>query len=275
MYNQKVMEVFANPQHMGFIEDNDGVGKVGNATCGDIMEISLKIKDDVITDAKFRTFGCAAAIATSSVATGMVIGMTVEEALKLTNQGRRISRRAAAAKDTLQRACRRGDQGGDRELLRTHRQEEAGRRRRAEIRLTSNGYARRHRRQRRAFACRKNKICSNKSHLLQTSKFWCGELNFTDGENNLFVKKQNSAPQTERSRIFLNCAPIIAHYALSIMHCSSHIVDQSKILSIFFLSDLFFAPLASSSFFAAIAAVNAPIPKPTNVDNFMFHLLGG
>ena len=71
MYNQKVMEVFANPQHMGFIEDNDGVGKVGNATCGDIMEISLKIKDDVITDAKFRT--------------GMVIGMTVEEALKLTN----------------------------------------------------------------------------------------------------------------------------------------------------------------------------------------------
>ena len=82
MYNQKVMEVFANPQHMGFIEDNDGVGKVGNATCGDIMEISLKIKDDVITDAKFRTFGCAAAIATSSVATGMVIGMTVEEALK-------------------------------------------------------------------------------------------------------------------------------------------------------------------------------------------------
>lgn len=85
MYNQKVMEVFANPQHMGFIEDNDGVGKVGNATCGDIMEISLKIKDDVITDAKFRTFGCAAAIATSSVATGMVIGMTVEEALKLTN----------------------------------------------------------------------------------------------------------------------------------------------------------------------------------------------
>ena len=86
MYNQKVMDIFANPQHMGFIEDNDGVGKVGNAACGDIMEISLKIKDDVITDAKFRTFGCAAAIATSSVATGMVIGMTVEEALKLTNK---------------------------------------------------------------------------------------------------------------------------------------------------------------------------------------------
>ncbi len=85
MYNQKVMDIFANPQHMGFIEDNDGVGKVGNAACGDIMEISLKIKDNVITDAKFRTFGCAAAIATSSVATGMVIGMTVDEALKLTN----------------------------------------------------------------------------------------------------------------------------------------------------------------------------------------------
>lgn len=79
------METFANPKHVGYIEDNDGAGKVGNATCGDIMEITLKIKDDVITDAMFRTFGCAAAVATSSVATDMVIGMTVEEALKLTN----------------------------------------------------------------------------------------------------------------------------------------------------------------------------------------------
>lgn len=85
MYNQKVMETFANPQNVGYIEDNDGAGKVGNATCGDIMEITIKVKDDVITDAKFRTFGCAAAVATSSVATSMVIGMTVDEALKLTN----------------------------------------------------------------------------------------------------------------------------------------------------------------------------------------------
>ena len=86
MYNDKVMEAFAHPKNVGFIEDADGVGKVGNASCGDIMEISLKIKDDVIVDAKFRTFGCAAAIATSSTATEMVKGMTVDEALKRTNK---------------------------------------------------------------------------------------------------------------------------------------------------------------------------------------------
>lgn len=85
MYNDKVREAFANPKNVGFIEDADGVGKVGNPTCGDIMEISLKIKDNVIVDAKFRTFGCAAAIATSSTATEMVKGMTVDQALKLTN----------------------------------------------------------------------------------------------------------------------------------------------------------------------------------------------
>ena len=85
MYNDKVKEAFANPKNVGFIEDADGVGKVGNAACGDIMEISLKIKDDKIVDAKFRTFGCAAAIATSSTATEMVKGMTIDEALKLTN----------------------------------------------------------------------------------------------------------------------------------------------------------------------------------------------
>ncbi len=85
MYNDKVKEAFANPKNVGFIEDADGVGKVGNAACGDIMEISLKIKDDRIVDAKFRTFGCAAAIATSSTATEMVKGMTIDEALQLTN----------------------------------------------------------------------------------------------------------------------------------------------------------------------------------------------
>ncbi|MDE5755723.1 MAG: iron-sulfur cluster assembly scaffold protein, partial [Clostridia bacterium] len=73
------------PKNVGFIEDADGIGKVGNAACGDIMEISLKIKDDRIVDAKFRTFGCAAAIATSSTATEMVKGMTIDEALGLTN----------------------------------------------------------------------------------------------------------------------------------------------------------------------------------------------
>lgn len=85
MYNQKVLDAFAHPQNVGEIENADGVGMVGNATCGDIMKISLKIENDIIVDAKFQTFGCAAAIATSSTATQMVIGMTVDEALKLTN----------------------------------------------------------------------------------------------------------------------------------------------------------------------------------------------
>ena len=86
MYNEKVMEVFKNPKNVGEIENADGVGTVGNATCGDIMQISLKIENDVIVDAKFKTFGCAAAIATSSTATEMVKGMTIDEALKLTNR---------------------------------------------------------------------------------------------------------------------------------------------------------------------------------------------
>lgn len=86
MYNEKVMQAFANPKNVGEIENADGVGTVGNASCGDIMQISLKIENDVIVDAKFKTFGCAAAIATSSTATEMVKGMTVEEALKLTNK---------------------------------------------------------------------------------------------------------------------------------------------------------------------------------------------
>ena len=85
MYNQKVLEAFAHPQNVGEIENPDGEGTVGNATCGDIMRITLRIVDDRIVDAKFQTFGCAAAIATSSTATQMVIGMTVDEALKLTN----------------------------------------------------------------------------------------------------------------------------------------------------------------------------------------------
>ena len=85
MYNDKVMENFAHPQNVGEIADPSGVGTVGNASCGDIMKMYLKIENDVITDAKFQTFGCAAAIASSSMATQMVIGKTVEEALKLIN----------------------------------------------------------------------------------------------------------------------------------------------------------------------------------------------
>ena len=85
MYNSKVMEAFANPQNVGVIENPSGEGTVGNASCGDIMKITLRIENDVIVDAKFQTFGCAAAIATSSTATQMIIGMTVDEALQVTN----------------------------------------------------------------------------------------------------------------------------------------------------------------------------------------------
>jgi nitrogen fixation NifU-like protein len=80
------MDHFRNPHNVGFIEDADGVGKVGNPVCGDIMELTIKVENDVITDAMFRTFGCGAAIATSSMVTDMVKGKTIEEALKVTNQ---------------------------------------------------------------------------------------------------------------------------------------------------------------------------------------------
>lgn len=86
MYNEKVMEVFRNPQHMGEVENYNAIGTVGNETCGDIMQITMRIENGIIEDAKFKTFGCAAAVASSSTATGMIIGKTVEEALKLTNK---------------------------------------------------------------------------------------------------------------------------------------------------------------------------------------------
>jgi nitrogen fixation NifU-like protein len=86
MYSDKVMDHFSNPRNVGEIENADGVGEVGNAHCGDIMKIYLKIEDEVIKDVKFKTFGCGAAIATSSIATEMIKGKTVEEALKITNK---------------------------------------------------------------------------------------------------------------------------------------------------------------------------------------------
>ena len=86
MYNEKVIEAFSHPQNVGEIENPDGFGKVGNEVCGDIMQITLKIENDRIVDAKFKTFGCAAAVATSSTATDMVKGMTVDEAWNLTNK---------------------------------------------------------------------------------------------------------------------------------------------------------------------------------------------
>ena len=84
-YSDKVMDHFTNPRNVGEIEDANGVGVVGNAKCGDIMKMYLKIENDVIVDCKFKTFGCGAAIATSSMATDLIKGKSIEDALKLTN----------------------------------------------------------------------------------------------------------------------------------------------------------------------------------------------
>lgn len=86
MYSEKVMDHFSNPRNVGEIIDADGVGTVGNAKCGDIMKIFLKIENGIIEDVKFKTFGCGAAIATSSMATEMIKGKTIKEASELTNK---------------------------------------------------------------------------------------------------------------------------------------------------------------------------------------------
>ena len=86
MYSEKVMDHFTNPRNVCEIEDANGVGQVGNAKCGDIMKMYMKIENDVIVDVKFKTFGCGAAIATSSMATELVKGKTIDEALGLTNK---------------------------------------------------------------------------------------------------------------------------------------------------------------------------------------------
>ena len=85
-YTEQVMDHFMNPRNMGEMENADGVGTVGNAKCGDIMRIYIKVENDVITDVSFKTFGCGAAIATSSKATELVKGKTIEEALQITNK---------------------------------------------------------------------------------------------------------------------------------------------------------------------------------------------
>ncbi len=86
LYSEKVMEHFKNPRNVGEMENPSGIGYVGNPICGDIMELYIKVKDDIIVDAKFKTFGCGAAIATSSMVTEIVKGKTVEEALKISNR---------------------------------------------------------------------------------------------------------------------------------------------------------------------------------------------
>ncbi len=86
LYSEKVMDHFRNPRNVGVLEDANGVGTVGNAKCGDIMKMYLKIEDDIVKDVKFETFGCGSAIASSSMATELIKGKPVEEARKLTNQ---------------------------------------------------------------------------------------------------------------------------------------------------------------------------------------------
>jgi nitrogen fixation NifU-like protein len=85
LYSKKVMEHFKNPHNMGEIKNPSGVGRVGNPVCGDLMELQIKVENSIVVDAKFQTFGCTAAIATSSILTDLVIGKTIEEALKVTN----------------------------------------------------------------------------------------------------------------------------------------------------------------------------------------------
>ena len=86
LYSDKVMDHFQNPRNVGKLDDADGIGEVGNAKCGDIMRMYIKVKDGVITDCKFNTFGCGSAIATSSMATELIKGKPIEEALQLSNK---------------------------------------------------------------------------------------------------------------------------------------------------------------------------------------------
>ena len=86
LYSEKVMDHLRNPRNVGEIEDADGIGEVGNAKCGDIMKMYIKVENNIIVDVKFKTFGCGSAIATSSMATEMIKGKTVEEALELSNK---------------------------------------------------------------------------------------------------------------------------------------------------------------------------------------------
>ena len=86
LYSEKVMDHFMNPRNVGIIEDANGIGEVGNAKCGDIMKIYLKIENDIIEDVKFETFGCGSAIASSSMATEMIKGKSIQEAMELTNK---------------------------------------------------------------------------------------------------------------------------------------------------------------------------------------------
>ena len=114
MYSETVMDHFKNPRNVGEIENPDGVGEVGNPVCGDIMKIFLKIENNIVVDAKFKTFGCGAAIASSSMATELVRGKSLEDAWQLLQQGGcRGPERSTTDQDALFSACRRGNPQGD------------------------------------------------------------------------------------------------------------------------------------------------------------------
>ena len=137
-YSEKVMEHFSNPQNVGSMDDADGVGKVGNPVCGDIMKLFIKVKDGKVSDVRFQTFGCAAAIATSSMVTQMVKGKSLEEAMEITNQAvadaldglpKQKMHCSALAEQALQKAIKnyRGEDDGEvEELEEEHDHEHAG-----------------------------------------------------------------------------------------------------------------------------------------------------
>lgn len=118
MYSEKVIDHFTNPRNVGEIENADGIGEAGNPVCGDIMKIYLKIENDIIVDVKFKTFGCAAAIATSSITTELIKGKTIEDALKLSNKAVvEALERTSGSKVTLFCTCRRNIANGNNRLL--------------------------------------------------------------------------------------------------------------------------------------------------------------
>ena len=122
LYSEKVMDHFQHPRNVGIIENADGIGEVGNAKCGDIMKIYLKIDDDKISDVKFETFGCGSAIASSSMATELIKGKPLSQALELTNKGCcRGAGRSARVQDALLRSGGGGHQGSGEGLLRQAR----------------------------------------------------------------------------------------------------------------------------------------------------------
>ena len=118
MYSEKVIDHFTNPRNVGEIENADGIGEAGNPVCGDIMKIYLKIENDIIVDVKFKIFGCAAAIATSSITTELIKGKTIEDALKLSNKAVvEALERTSRSKVTLFCTCRRNIANGNNRLL--------------------------------------------------------------------------------------------------------------------------------------------------------------